>query len=66
MLVVASDGVWNVVSEDDCARIIRDVSHHDVKSAAEKIMEAALGTNRGLHDDATVGRPSTAAARAPG
>ena len=34
MLVVASDGVWNVVSEDDCARIIRDVSHHDVKSAA--------------------------------
>ena len=34
VLVVASDGVWNVVSEDDCARIIRDVSHHDVKSAA--------------------------------
>ena len=52
--MVASDGVWNVVSEDDCARIIRDVSHDDVKSAAEKIMEAALGTNRGLHDDATV------------
>ena len=52
--MVASDGVWNVVSEDDCARIIRDVSPDDVKSAAEKIMEAALGTNRGLHDDATV------------
>ena len=50
MLVVASDGVWNVVSEDDCARIIRDVSHDDVKSAAEKIMDCLLYTSPSPRD----------------
>ncbi len=53
VLVVASDGIWNVVSEDACGDIVRE-SAPCVKTAAERIMEAALGTERGLHDDATV------------
>ena len=53
VLVVASDGIWNVVSEDACGDIVRK-SAPCVKTAAERIMEAALGTERGLHDDATV------------
>lgn len=53
VLVLASDGVWNVVSEDACGDIVRATAPC-VKLAAERIMEAALGTERGLHDDATV------------
>ena len=53
VLVVASDGRANVVSEDACGDIVRE-SAPCVKPAAERIMEAALGTERGLHDDATV------------
>ena len=53
VLVVASDGIWNIVSEDACGDIVRK-SAPCVKTAAERIMEAALGTERGLHDDATV------------
>ena len=48
-----SDGIWNIVSEDACGDIVRE-SAPCVKTAAERIMEAALGTERGLHDDATV------------